>query len=238
MINRTLQRSPTCRPDSRLRAYAQQEEVSASSDRTVNDTKSKTPAGLFPATVPGNSSRVELNHAGMRVTYGRNIRRITLQRYLVSKMVWQPDRVTFPELLALYDNQLWLEDKASKDPGFLSKFGGFLENLSVLLKGTRITYKTLTPSLRRLSTELRVAAEGHLIPERNLITTEMHVKGRFHVTPTKESGIPTRELPPVKVIGKGYRDKGTYRDPAWDGSPSWQELATYFSWYGHEKDTD
>jgi hypothetical protein len=179
---------------------------------------------------------MELNHAGMRVTYGRNLRRITLQRFIVSKMVWHPDRVTFPELLALYDNQLWLEDKARKDPGFLSKFGGFLENLSTLLKGTRITYKTMNPSLHRLSKELREAVEGHLIPERNLSTTENHVRGRFHVTPTKDSGIPTRELPPVKVIGKGYRDKGTYRDPAWDGSPSWQELATYFAWHGHEED--
>jgi hypothetical protein len=136
--------------------------------------------------------------------------------------------VTFPELLALYDNQLWLEDKARQDPSFSQKFGKFLKNLSQTLKQTRFTVKTLSTGLHRLQSQLREAAEGHLIPERNLLHTEVYVKGKFHVTPTKDSGIPTKELPPVKVIGRGYRDKGTYRDPAWDGSPSWQELATYF----------
>jgi hypothetical protein len=207
---------------------------SASSDRKGSDSSQQTLAGLFPATVSNNGSRMELNHAGMRVTYAKNLRRITLQRFIVSRIVWQPETVTFTELLALYDNQLWLEDKASKDPSFLQKFGSFLEKLSTELKQHRITYKTLNPSIHRLSTGLKETAEGHLIPARNLHTTEQHVKGRFHVVPTKESGIPTRELPPVKVIGRGYRDKGTYRDPAWDGSPSWQELATYFERLGSE----
>lgn len=192
----------------------------------------RTPAGLFPVTGSDQQNSVRLNSAGMRVTYARSLKRITLQRYLVSKSVYHPDRVTFPELLALYDNQLWLEDKVRQDPSFSDKFGSFLENLSKVLKQTRITVNTLSSAMTRMKEQLREAAEGHLIPERNLLHTEVYVKGKFHVTPTKESGIPTKELPPVKVIGRGYRDKGTYRDPAWDGSPSWQELATYFERIG------
>lgn len=31
---------------------------------------------------------------------------------------------------------------------------------------------------------------------------------------------------PKRRIGVGYRDSGTYSDTSWDGSPSWQEVAT------------
>lgn len=172
---------------------------------------------------------MELIRSGMRVTYARGLKRVTLQRFLISRCVCQPDTVTFPELLALYDNHLWLEDKAASDPEFQKKFGSFLEKLSELLKGTRFQEHSYPKTLKGLSEKLEKVAEGHLIPERNLATVSIYVKGKWHVTPTKESGIPTRELPPKKVIGKGYRDKGTYRNTAYDGSPSWQELATYFA---------
>jgi hypothetical protein len=42
--------------------------------------------------------------------------------------------------------------------------------------------------------------------------------------PTPE--VSNRKLPPKRIIGIGYRDKGTARDPAIDGSPSWQEVAS------------
>jgi hypothetical protein len=173
----------------------------------------------------------------MRVTYSKRLRRITLQRYLVSKIVWRPETVAFTELLTLYDNLLWCQDKSLVDPRFQEKFGSFLEKLTDLLKNTRFNEKTYQATFRKISKKLKEAAEGHLIPERNLKTVEKHVKGKFNVLPSKSSGVPVKQLPPVKVIGRGYRDKGTYRDPAFDGSPSWQEVALYFARIGDEKTT-
>jgi hypothetical protein len=172
----------------------------------------------------------------VRVTYSRKLRRITLLRYIISKMVWKPETVTYPELLVLYDVLLWCQDKSLSDPSFNAKFGSFLEKLTILIKGTRFSEQHFLVTIKGLFLKLKEAAEGHLIPERNLLTVERHVKGQFHVLPTRSSGIPVRELPPVKVIGRGYRDKGTYRDPAWDGSPSWQEVATYFERIGENED--
>lgn len=186
-------------------------------------------AGLLPATAHSSVYTGGLNSSGVAVKYSKQIRRITLQRYLVSKLVWQPEIVTFPELLALYDNLLWCQDKASMDPGFLVKFGTFLENVTKVLKSCRFDEKSYKATARKLSTLLREAGEGHLIPERNLLGVERHLKGKYTVIATKSTGIPNKSLPPVKVIGRGYRDKGTCRDPAWDGSPSWQDVATYFS---------
>jgi len=33
------------------------------------------------------------------------------------------------------------------------------------------------------------------------------------------------KAPPKRFIGVGYKDKGTKRDPAIDGSPNWKEVA-------------
>jgi hypothetical protein len=38
-----------------------------------------------------------------------------------------------------------------------------------------------------------------------------------------------RAVPPKRFIGVGYKDKGSRRDPAFDGTPSWQETAQYLS---------
>jgi len=35
-----------------------------------------------------------------------------------------------------------------------------------------------------------------------------------------------RKAPPKRFVGVGYRDSGQCRDPAWDASPSWQEIAS------------
>jgi hypothetical protein len=37
---------------------------------------------------------------------------------------------------------------------------------------------------------------------------------------------PPTKLPAKRFVGVGYKDKGNRRDPAVDGSPSWQEVAT------------
>jgi hypothetical protein len=36
----------------------------------------------------------------------------------------------------------------------------------------------------------------------------------------------TKKSPPKRYIGVGYKDKGQYRDEAFDGSPDWQEVAS------------
>lgn len=178
-----------------------------------------------PYAVPGE----RISSSGMRVNYARKIKRIQLERYLVSKIVFKLEEVTFTDILVLYDNLLWCQDKSLMDPSFQKKFGGFLEKLTVLLKETRFHEKTFSKTLQNFSVKLKEVSEGHLIPERNLSSSFKHLKGLFHCTPTKSTGVPVKQLPPVKVIGRGYRDKGNAKDLAFDASPSWQEVAQHFS---------
>jgi len=181
------------------------------------------------ANVPIGSLTVEvrenkyLNTA--RVSYARGIRRITLQRFLVSLVVFREKEVTFQDVLVLYDNLIWCQEKSEKDPGFQRKFGKDLIVLTNLLKSTRFHPQTFRRTLVGLSIKFRGELETFYFPERNLQGVSKHVKGHYLVLPHRESGVLKKQLPEPRRIGVGYRDKGHCRDPAWDASPSWQEVA-------------
>lgn len=166
-----------------------------------------------------------LPRSGVRVTYKKGLRRITLQRYLASRLAHEPEAVTFAEILVLYDNLIWLLEKAIIDPDFRRVFSEDLESLADLLRKTVISESTFKSSLQGLSLGIRTRCSGFLLPKRNLAGVARHVSGHFHVLPYRGDGIPTKELRPKAYIGVGYKDKGSRRDPAYDGSPSWQEVA-------------
>jgi hypothetical protein len=132
--------------------------------------------------------------------------------------------VTIGDILILYDNILWCQDKALKDPGFQEKFGSSLEDLAKILKALRFTANSFQNNLRTMSMRFRNLG-SFIIPAKNLNGVYVHVRGSYHILPTKESGIPTSQLPPKRFIGVGYKDKGHRRNSATDGSPSWQTVA-------------
>lgn len=161
-----------------------------------------------------------------RVSYSKKIKRITLQRYLCGKIVFQERMVTYLEILVLYDNLLWCQDKAERDPGFQNKFGKDLKILTELLKSTRFSSSSFPTTLKKLSEKMKIALSDFYYPQRNLSGVERHLKGGFQVLPHRESGTERNQLPSKRYIGVGYKDKGNRRDPAHDGSPSWQEVAS------------
>jgi len=150
---------------------------------------------------------------------------MTLERYLCSILVHRLEEVTLGDILALYDNLLWCQEKAEKDPHFNEKFGEALAQLTKLLKETRFSPTSFQSTLRGLSMRIKENLEHFLIPSRNLNGVERHLKGKYHILPSKEGGVPKKQLPPPRYIGVGYKDKGHRRDPAYDGRPSWQEVA-------------
>jgi len=165
--------------------------------------------------------------ATIRVTYSRTIRRITLQRFLVSYVAYSVQQISFSDILVLYDNMLWCEEKAKHDPKFRSKFGTTLEVVSEILKNHSFKIGDPLITLTSLSNSLRTIPEEFLYPRRNLLGIQRHLKGQVHIVPSKQQGVDNKRIPPPSFIGKGYRDKGTLRNTAKDGSPRWQEVAPY-----------
>lgn len=163
-----------------------------------------------------------------QIRYTKKAKFITLSRFLVSKLVFQPDRVERIDILMMYESTLVLQDLALKQEGFRQKFGSSLEELSKILKSFTLKPKTTNFDVRKLGSQIKEKIPSYLIPERNLKQVYSFVRTMYYVTKYTPSGVLNKLLPPKAYIGKGYTDKGTARDPAFDGSPSWQAVAQFY----------
>lgn len=158
----------------------------------------------------------------------RRTKRITLQRFLVSKIAYGKD-FSLVELAAIFHNQLWLQMKCSTDIHFREKFGDSLEELAKILKSCNFS-RGLTPGATSKMRQQLLAQEwDFLIPQRNLPNLEAQLRNSITTKWRKPEGVEINKLPPKSFIGKGYRDHGTAPSPEKDGSPSWQEVGSEFS---------
>jgi len=161
------------------------------------------------------------------VKYSRRLKRISLQRYLVSRVVFEVTQVNVErEIFALFDNQIWLEQKCLTDSDFNRKFGKSLEVLSTLLKEINLSAGISTKAILRLSGRFKTALPGFFVPKRNYPDFKHRFSRLFQVVTLAPPSEHNRKLPPKRTMGTGYRDKGTARNLAKDGSPSWQEVAS------------
>lgn len=154
--------------------------------------------------------------------------RITLLKFLLAKLVHSEEGIHIEEYLLIYHLYFDLEELGYIDPLFLKKHSDFLETLGVLLSNNwnkvNIFPMTLTEKAKELMREnfpelpTKRAYQG-LQGQRDLKLSYKLV--------LNDTIIP-RKMPPKRFIGVGYKDKGSRRDPAFDGSPSWQEVARTF----------
>lgn len=158
------------------------------------------------------------------VLISKKVKRVSLQRYLLSKIAYG-EQVGFREIGALFLNQLWLENKTKTDNQFNQKFGRTLEDLSNILRQLNISRGINSTVIANLRSKVNNQLEAFLIPRRNLAQWKMKFDSSVILTSPKPSGVLNKTLPAERYIGIGYRDKGTAKNPALDGSPSWQEVA-------------
>jgi hypothetical protein len=102
-------------------------------------------------------------------------------------------------------------------------------SLSTILKNTNLSRGLTKGAAKSLKRKLREALIDNLYKERNIKQISEKVMDSFTTKSWRPPGIETKLLPPKRYIGIGYRDKGSARDPAQDGTPSWQEIASYIS---------
>lgn len=161
-----------------------------------------------------------------QVRYTKRVKRVTLQRSLVSKVVHFPEKVSRLDFLILYDNLLYIQDLAARDENFRRKFGKSLEVLTKHLRGFRLTSKTSTQNVVKLSNLMKESLEGFYFPLRNTLTEIKKSEQMYRITPFISLGRVKKLLKPKAYIGKGYSDQGTAKVPSIDNSPSWQEVAS------------
>jgi hypothetical protein len=146
---------------------------------------------------------------------------------LLSKFVFFRKELELRDICCLFENQLWLEKKCQSDPEFAQKFGKSLEDLSILMKQFNFKTGTTDRAIDRFSKGIQQKLETLILPKRNYYEAKRIVNGQFSLQDSKPLGVAKKTVPPPVRIGKGYRDKGSARNLAKDGSPSWQEVATH-----------
>lgn len=152
-------------------------------------------------------------------------KRVSLQRYLWSRVAYEDEPASFRVLGGLLLNQIWLEGKCGTDKEFRQKFAGTLEVSSRLLRELNLSNGLSQQAYNRLRKRIITELEGFLVPRRNYAQWKSRFDNFVQLKVQKPLGVPTKNIPPKGFIGKGYGDKGTARKPELDGSPSWQEVA-------------
>jgi len=149
-----------------------------------------------------------------------------MHRVLISKLLYEIDKFTSEDLLALFDNQLFLENLASKNESFRLKFRMSLEDISNYLKAAKFKNLTDLPRIaEKFKRFIKIKLDKFIFPKRNY-PNQLKMYNRFvEFRWTDPEGTPIAQLPPVKYIGKGYTDKGTAKIPHLDNSPSWQNVS-------------
>jgi hypothetical protein len=160
------------------------------------------------------------------VKYSRSLKRISLQRFLISKIVYEKEKVSLDDVFALYDNQVWLERKCFTDFYFSEKFGNSLEELSSILKEANLSRGLTNQTLSTVSEKCKIKIQGFLVPKRNYPDFKRRFCGLFSIRTLPPPSEANKHIPQKRFIGIGYRDKGTAKEPAKDGSPSWQDIAS------------
>lgn len=160
------------------------------------------------------------------VIISRRVKRITLQRYLLSKLVFDSRNFDLRDFSALFENQLWLEKKVLREEQFSQKFGKSLEVLSTFLKELNLSSGLSQKSFNRFVGRIEKHLKSFYLPQRNFKSVVPKLSGTYQLSDSLPTGQPKKSVTQPTRLGKGYRDKGSARDLAKDGSPSWQEVAT------------
>lgn len=167
-----------------------------------------------------------LRKATQKVQISPKVKRIHLQRYLLSKVAFDERNFGIRDLTTIFENQLWLEQKVNQDPEFAKKFDKPLEVLSIILQKINFRQELSERAVRRLSKRIRTLLPNFILPQRNYKGSK-HLGGTYSLVDPELQGKLTKTLKPKSRIGKGYSDKGSAKNLAYDGSPGWQEVATH-----------
>lgn len=188
-----------------------------------NSEQSSRPSTFDPRNIESRIFR------GYKMIFKKGTKQMTLLRFLLAKVVYGLDGLSLEEYLGLYHLFYDLTESKSKDLFFLSKYQPWLERVEVVLRkmaGTKIFPVIPQDETKKIIEKL---LEEHLPTPRAFygLSGQRELRQSFRLV-LNDTLMPRKVLP-QRFIGVGYKDKGTRRDLALDGNPSWQTVATYLS---------
>lgn len=189
--------------------------------------------------LPGNSDpRLRtlesfLAKGAYRLKIKAGIKKKDLFRFLLAKMLYEREEgLHIDEFLVLWELYLQLQGLLSKDPSFKEKYERFFRDSFLFFQelGNQKEFPIRVEDDENLQylERIRDVLEP-MLPTRAAyfgLKGQKNLRSGFSLV--FEDEILQRKIPEGRRIGVGYRDKGSRRDPAFDGSPDWRDVAMSF----------
>lgn len=159
---------------------------------------------------------------GYELRYQNGVNRMKILRYLFAKLVWG-EPLHLDEFLVLWDLWYKLDQQRLKDDQFFKRWGETLSRFNATLEEL-VSIEIFPVILDHASREeLETFLGGSVYSYRAFVGLKSEVSSTWQLRVGNPLAYPKR-LPPERRIGVGYKDKGTARNLAEDGTPSWQEV--------------
>jgi hypothetical protein len=159
---------------------------------------------------------------GYNVIVRKGTNRFKLFRFLLSRIKFSKDGFHLDDYLCFW--QLYLEMIESKDPKFQKRIQ-FLQDEGLVELMNQLQDIRVFPYNPRIETVQKLDSLPLVYHSRSFFGMERTGWSK-HYRLSFNSRLVRRRVPPVPYIGVGYKDKGSRRDVANDGSPSWQVVAS------------
>jgi hypothetical protein len=189
--------------------------------------------GQYPNLAPPTQHlEQELRNKGYKVIFKTGTKRITIFRFLLAKLCYDPLGISVEDLLTIYELQVYLEMKSDKDPKFNEKYGLWLITTEHVIQKLG-TFRNFPIRIQEGHRKLLIDVLKPLLPGASAyfgLRKQPRIWNSFRV----QLRNPLKPLPrkvPKPYVGVGYKDKGSRKDLAKDGSPHWKEVASSNSYH-------
>lgn len=164
---------------------------------------------------------------GYKMIIHKGTNRVVLLKFLLAKLIYAKEGLSIEEYLCLF--HLFYDLLDTSDPIFIKKYSEFLERVSsVLLMMKDVRVFPVQTTIEGECEILRYIEDFIPTPRQYFgLAGQRDLRRSFSLV-LNDTIVPQAPLP-KRFIGVGYKDKGTCRNPAFDGSPGWQFYARYFA---------
>lgn len=164
---------------------------------------------------------------GFRVKIKKGAKKVTLFRFLLAKMVYDPVGLHLDEFLVLCE--LYYQLVESNDPTFQKKYSNWLVELKWFFSRSG-EFQVFPIQVLEEHRPTMVKHLGEFLPSG---TAYFGLKGNRQLRNSwslilLSQVVQHKRRFAKRVIGVGYKDKGSRR-PDHDGSPDWREVASHFT---------
>lgn len=169
----------------------------------------------------------EIQSGGFSVRIKNGLKRMTLFRFLTAKLLYETEEgLHLDEFLVLYSLYYDLWDV--KDSSFIEKYDDWFQKTQMFFVSlARSQNFPVRLNKEKMDDEFFQSFEPFLPSKQAYfgLKGQRNIRSSFEIR--LNCSLPPQRIKPKRFVGVGYRDKGTRRDLAKDGSPAWQEVSRH-----------